>query len=117
MTGLSNLTELEKTITDPKSRPYRKCLQIEALTDDIFSECAEINLCTFLPEFIDLFKRKETYLSMPMTCMGIADDAPVLLQRDFRDRFFLCSLFLAATNRSNLAHLFILRSLPFPFVL
>ena len=103
MAGLSNLAELEESITDLKARPDRKCLQIEALTDNVLSEGAEIDFRATRTKFLDLFKREQAHLSMPVSGMCIAHNAPIRLHRNLIHWLFLCSLRFAGADRQHLS--------------
>ena len=82
MTFLTDLGHFQQYITAPELCSHRKSFEIKSLHQKIFSKISRDHLSSPLFKFLYSIIRQKTYLTVPVTGMGIAQNPMALLQAD-----------------------------------
>jgi hypothetical protein len=96
MALFADLSEAKDSIAAPHDRPDRDIPEINTLKDEVFTEGAEGDICTFRAELLDLLEGKKADLAVPLARVGVTLDAPFGDQVSFGYLIFLRSFFIAS---------------------
>ena len=96
MALFADLSEAKDSIAAPHDRPDRDIPEINTLKDEVFTEGAEGDICTFRAELLDLLEGKKADLAVPFARVGVTLDAPFGDQVSFGYLIFLRSFFIAS---------------------
>ena len=96
VTLFADLSEAKDSIAAMDDCPDRDASKIYALNDEVFTEGAEGDICTFRAELLNLLEGKKTNLAVPLARVGVTLDAPLGNQVSFGYLIFLRSFFIAS---------------------
>src|SRR5699024_3659118 len=111
MALFSDLSQLQDNLTaHHKASSHRKRPQVHLFYNEVFPEGSRIYLRSPPAEILDLFKREKANLAVPVSCVGISLNSPVLSEDRLSHRSFDRPPLFTDTYLQKSAQLLILRS-------
>jgi hypothetical protein len=96
---LANLGHLQDHFSAAKDGTYRETGKIYPVYHQVFPKGSVLNLRPQGAEILDFFMGQETYLSVPITGMGVSFKSVLYHKRRGSHVFFGCPFFRAYTYR------------------